>query len=42
MVKMKEAGERISTIVRTVNVSWPTVYRVLRRVKDGDISIYEP
>lgn len=39
IVKMKADGERISTIVRTVNVSWPTVYRVLQRVEDGDIKV---
>lgn len=37
IVKMKANGERVNTIVRTVNVSWPTVYRVLARVKDGYI-----
>ncbi len=36
---MKAAGERISTIVRTTGVSLPTVYRVLQRVKDGDIIV---
>ncbi|NIP23961.1 MAG: helix-turn-helix domain-containing protein [Phycisphaerae bacterium] len=36
---MKAAGERISTIVRTTGVSWRTVYRVLRRVEDGDIKV---
>jgi len=29
IVKMKADGERSSTIVRTVNVSWPTAYQVL-------------
>ena len=29
IVKMEAAGERISAMVQTVNVSWPTAYQVL-------------
>jgi DNA invertase Pin-like site-specific DNA recombinase len=39
IVKMKADGEKVSTIVRTTGVSWPTVYRVLQRVADGDIKV---
>ena len=39
IVKMKESGEKVSTICRTVNVDRPSVYRVLKRVKDGDIKV---
>jgi DNA invertase Pin-like site-specific DNA recombinase len=39
IVKMKADGERVSTIVRATGISWPTYYRVLRRVEDGDIKV---
>jgi DNA invertase Pin-like site-specific DNA recombinase len=39
IAKMKASCELVSTICRIVNVSWPTVYRVLRRVEDGDIKV---
>jgi hypothetical protein len=39
IVAMKEAGERIAAISRTVRIDRPGVYRVLRRVADGDINI---
>ena len=39
IVKMKKDKEYISVICRTVNVDRPSVYRILQRVKDGDIKI---
>lgn len=39
IVKMKEAGEKVAAISRAVRVDRPGVYRVLRRVADGDIEI---
>lgn len=39
IVKMKQAGERIAHISRTVNVDRPGVYRILKRVADGDIKL---
>ncbi|MHC4110897.1 MAG: recombinase family protein [Planctomycetota bacterium] len=39
IVRMKADGERISTICKTVNANRPSVYRILKRVKDGDILV---
>jgi DNA invertase Pin-like site-specific DNA recombinase len=39
IVKMKRKGEKVSVICRTVSVNRPSVYRVLKRVKDGDIKV---
>ena len=39
IVTMKKAGEKIACISRTVGVDRPGVYRVLRRVADGDIQL---
>ena len=37
--KMKDAGQKVSVICRTVGVDRPSVYRILQRVQDGDIKI---
>jgi len=37
--RMKTAREKVSVICRTVGVDRPSVYRILKRVKDGDIKI---
>ncbi len=39
IVAMKEGGEKVAHISRTVGVDRPGVYRILRRVADGDIEI---
>ena len=39
IVRMKASGERASVIARSVNVDPTTVYRVLKRVEDGDIKV---
>lgn len=39
IVQIKAAGERVSTICRTVSVDRSSVYRVLQRVEDGDIKV---
>ena len=39
IVAMKEAGEKVAHISRTVGVDRPGIYRVLRRVADGDIDL---
>jgi DNA invertase Pin-like site-specific DNA recombinase len=39
IVKMKEDGEKITKISRTVSVDRPGVYRVLERVRCGDIEL---
>ncbi|MBN2456737.1 MAG: recombinase family protein [Sedimentisphaerales bacterium] len=37
IVKMKKAGKKITTIARTVGVNRQSIYRVLKRVEEGDI-----
>lgn len=39
IVAMKEAGEKVAVISRAVKVDRPGVYRILKRVADGDIEI---
>jgi DNA invertase Pin-like site-specific DNA recombinase len=39
IVRMKVSSDKVSIIARTVNVDPTTVYRVLRRVEDGDIKV---
>ncbi|OHB56574.1 MAG: hypothetical protein A2Y12_04685 [Planctomycetes bacterium GWF2_42_9] len=39
IVKMKEAGDKVAHISKTVRVDRPGVYRVLKRVANGDIRI---
>ena len=39
IVTMKKTGEKVAAISRTVGVDRPGIYRVLRRVADGDIKI---
>lgn len=39
IVKMKSDKEKIAVIARTVGIDRPSVYRVLKRVEDGDIEI---
>jgi len=39
IVKMKTEKKKVSVICRTVGVDRPSVYRILKRVKDGDIRI---
>ena len=38
IVKMKKKGQKISVISRTVGIERQSVYRVLKRVADGDIA----
>jgi DNA invertase Pin-like site-specific DNA recombinase len=39
IVKMKQSGEKITTISRAVSVDRPGVYRVLKRVANGNIKL---
>lgn len=39
IVKMKTKGEKIAVISRTVGINRPDIYRILKRVKDGDIKL---
>jgi len=39
IVKMKKAGKKVSVICRTVGVDRQSVYRILKRVADGDIKV---
>lgn len=39
IVKLKAAGKGATEISKTVNTSVPNVYRILKRVKDGDIVV---
>ncbi len=39
IVTMKEAGEKVAVISRTVGIDRPGIYRVLKRVADGNIKI---
>jgi len=39
IVKMKDKGEKIAIISRTVGINRPDIYRILKRVKDGDIKL---
>lgn len=39
IVKMKNKGEKITVISRTVGINRPDIYRILKRVKDGDIKL---
>ena len=39
IVKMKTKGEKIAVISRTVGINRPDIYRILQRVKDGDIKL---
>jgi DNA invertase Pin-like site-specific DNA recombinase len=39
IVKMKNEGEKIAVISRTVGINRPDIYRILKRVEDGDIKL---
>jgi len=39
IVKMKKKGEKIAVISRTVGINRPDIYRILKRIKDGDIKL---
>jgi len=39
VVKMKNEGYKISVIARTVRIDRPSVYRILKRVAEGDITV---
>ena len=39
IVKMRDAGVKLSVIVRTVGVQRQSIYRILRRVEEGAIKL---
>ena len=39
IVRMKRDGERITSIAEVTRLSRPTVYRILQRVEDGQLSL---
>lgn len=39
IVKLKQAGQKVSVIARTVGVGCQSIYRILNRVAEGSISI---
>ena len=39
IVAMKEAGEKVAVISRTVEIARPGVYRILNRVANGHIEV---
>jgi len=39
IVKMKKENEKVSVIAKTVGINRPDIYRILKRVRDGEIKL---